>query len=240
MRVGIIQPSFIPWRGYFDFINSVDTFILLDDVQYTRRDWRNRNRIKTPAGSRWLSIPVLDKGQQMSLLNAYVDEFQPWRRKHEGAWHTNYASTPYYKDVLDLLEPINIKNQSLNDMNLRLIRAICGYLDISTPILRASQFSVQGTATARLLSLLQRVDGTCYLSGPSADAYLDKEAFRKAGIGLEYKSYDYDTYPQQWGEFDGAVTILDLIANCGRDVDRYIKSKSSNCIVIPSKKSSSS
>lgn len=233
MRVGIIQSCFIPWRGYFDFIASVDQFIVLDDVQFTVRDWRNRNRIKTPRGSRWLTVPVRHVARQR-ICDTAVDEAQDWRTKHLATWRASYARAPHFPDLLEILSAMPGRGQpTISTLNLRLIRALCEYLGIATPIRLATEFASGGSRTERLVGLVREAGGSTYLSGPSADAYLDKDLFAQAGIRLEYKSYDYPPYPQLWGAFDGAVTVLDLIANCGPGAPALMRSATPNRIVVP-------
>lgn len=232
MRVGAIQSSFIPWRGYFDFIADVDVFIFLEDVQYTSRDWRNRNKIKTPKGTEWLTVPVIHEKRSQLIFETQIDESSPWRKKHRGAWTANYRAAPYFDDVLAIVSDLDSPDGTISQLNIALVKKICGYLEIPTPLLISTELKPMGTKTDRLIDLVQKVGGNTYLSGPSADAYLDKVAFSRADIRLEYKSYDYDPYPQLWGGFEGAVTVLDLIANCGPMAKDYIRSKTPNKVVI--------
>jgi hypothetical protein len=233
LRVGAIQSSFIPWRGYFDFISSVDAFVFLDDVQYKSRDWRNRNKIKTPKGVEWITVPVIQGGRDMLVCDAKIDYSNHWIKKILGSWSANYARAQFFNSTFELLSEIEIaKNTKLSSLNIELTRQICDYLCITTPLMTSSEFSLVGTKTDRLIDLLKKLNATKYLSGPSADTYLDKDAFRKNGIRLEYKSYNYDPYPQLWGGFDGAVTVLDLIANCGPDAKNHLRSRTPDRIII--------
>lgn len=234
MRVGVIQSSFIPWRGYFDFIASVDLFVFHDDIQYTKGDWRNRNRLKTPHGTTWLTVPVHYQSVDQMICETSIDESTDWRTKHLRLWRTHYRSAPYLDDVLEILGNMNRGENGLviSDLNIQLTRSIAAYLGITTQMVVSKDYALVGSKTHRLIDLLIKVGASVYLSGPSADAYLDKDAFGRAGIRLEYKSYDYEPYPQQWGEFDGAVTVLDLIANCGRDSCHHLQSKAPNVHVV--------
>jgi len=232
MKVGVIQSSFIPWRGYFDFINSVETFIFLDDVQFTKRDWRSRNKIKTKNGASWLTVPVEYHTRGQLIRDTKVDSSQDWITIHRNKWYENYKGAPYIDDLLDIYNIVENKYSTISQLNIELIRSICEYLNIKTQLLNSNDIKVGGSKTEKLINLLQSVGGREYVSGSNADNYLDKEAFIKAGIALEYKSYEYPAYPQLWGEFDGAVTILDIIANCGPDAKNYIHSSSPNQIII--------
>jgi hypothetical protein len=227
MRVGIIQPNFLPWRGYFDFIRSVDLFIFLDDVQYTRRDWRSRNRIKTPQGTQWLSVPVHDDGRRTLVREARIDHGRDWRHKHLGSWQANYGDAPHYATIKPLLHEIYAhEDERLVDLTMRTTRLLCGALGITTPLRAASDFAVPGAATDKLIGLLLACGATHYLSGPSAEDYLDKTRFAHCGITLQYKTYDYPPYPQLWGDFEGSVSVLDLLANCGPSAPKYLHSQS--------------
>lgn len=234
LRVGAIQPSFIPWRGYFDFIASVDVFVFLDDVQYTSRDWRNRNKIKTPKGTEWLTVPVSHKKRSQLICDTFVDNSTSWRKKHLGSWTVNYRSAPYFKDVISMLPELDNTDETISQLNIRLVHRICEYLNISTPMLLSTELQPGGVKTDRLINVVNKLGGEKYLSGPSADAYLDKAAFRRHGISLEYKSYDYPDYSQLWGPFEGAVTVLDLIANCGPNSVNFIQSKIPDILVSES------
>lgn len=234
MKVGIIQSSFIPWRGFFDFIASVDVFVFLDDVQFTTRDWRNRNRIKTPRGGEWLTVPVRHSRGPQRICDTLVDQAQDWRAKHLGTWQANYARAPFFADVREILAAMPARGTTtISTLNQELIRAVCGYLEIATPLRLSTEFPAAGNRSERLVNLVRAVGGHGYLSGPSADAYLDRELFAKAGIRLEYKSYDYPAYPQLWGPFDGAVSVLDLIANCGPGAGALMRSTTPNRIIVP-------
>lgn len=232
MRVGVIQSSFIPWRGYFDIIASVDFFVFLDDVQYSKNSWRNRNKIKAPDGLQWLTVPVRHERLGQRIDEILVDNSWAWATKHFRSWKANYSKASHISDVIDLLSCLgDEQEETISQLNVKLIGRICEYLKISTPMMLSSELFLAGSKTDRLIDLLQKLDATTYLSGPSADAYLDKKAFRQHGISLEYKSYDYQPYPQLWGPFEGAVTVLDLIANCGPDAKTHIRSRTPDEVI---------
>ena len=225
MRVGAIQSSYIPWRGYFDFIDSVDLFVIYDDVQYSKGSWRNRNRVKTAQGTRWISVPV-----QVHLGQA-VDEVQivqpaaDWKRSHRGMLEASLGDAPCYGDALDLwLRATGAEEACLSRQNVRLIQAINDYLGITTPLVNARELDLRGSSTERLLMMLQKLGASEYLSGPSASDYLDVPLLEQHGIRVLSKSYDSPTYPQRWSGFDGAVTVLDLVANTGRNARQYLAS----------------
>ena len=232
MRVGIIQSSFIPWRGYFDFIASTDIFVFFDDIQYSRGGWRNRNKIKTPNGLQWLTVPVVHQQLNQIICETHIDNSTNWQKKHLHAWEINYRPSPYFSEAIALLNNFeDSKNKTISELNIALIKRICNYLDIPTKLISSSDLSVSGTKTDRLINILEKLGASAYLSGPSADAYLNKKLFAEKCIQLEYKSYDYAPYPQLWGNFQGEVTVLDLIANCGPDAKNYLHSQSPNRVI---------
>ena len=233
MRVGVIQSSFIPWRGYFDLIASVDVFVFHDDIQYTKADWRNRNKIKTPTGAEWITVPVSYKNIAQLICETPIDFTTSWSKKHLRIFESHYRQAAYYDVAAEQLADIDNKQHvTISQLNIHLIRRICDCLEIKTPMLLSTDLCLRGSKTERLIEMLKKLKGTTYLSGPSAEAYLDKELFRQNGIRLEYKSYDYAPYPQLWGDFIGEVTVLDLIANCGPNSKGYIRSRTPDRVVI--------
>lgn len=227
MRVGIIQSNYIPWRGYFDFIDEVDLFILHDDLQYTKGDWRNRNRIKTPRGSIWLTVPVHYRETHQRICDTEIDYSRNWQKDHENQIRANYGGAPYLEDVFNLLLPaFSYRDRTISQLNRRLIESISRYLNIATPLRDAAEYSVTGQKTDRIIALCKCVGAATYLSGPNAKSYLDEPALRREGIALEYKNYEYPPYPQQGAGFEGRVTILDLIANCGPASYGHLKCRS--------------
>ena len=234
MKVGIIQSSYIPWRGYFDFIDEVDLFIFLDDTQYTRRDWRNRNRIKTKDGTMWLSVPVNVKDRDALINEVRIDHAQPWANQHTKSLQRCYAKAPYFEQYYpELFALPQSRPTLLSDLNIALIRWITKQLGINTPLLISADLQAHGSKTGRLIDLLKKVEADCYVSGPAAKGYLDVEMFRKNRIRLEYKSYDYPPYPQLWGDFIGNVSVLDLLFNVGSDARDFLKSRTPNEVAVP-------
>ena len=213
-RVGAIQSAYIPWRGYFDFIASVDLFVIYDDVPYSKNSWRNRNRIKTPRGVEWLTVPVHGR------LNDTIDEVAiadpSFVARHRAKLVEALGPAPYFAQAIDIWESgIQAGHLNLSAQNVALIRSVCSYLGITTPLAFSRDLGLAGTKTARLLDLLRRTGGTTYVSGPSARGYLDEALLAGNKITLEYKAYDYEPYSQLFGPFVGDVTVLDLIANEG-------------------------
>lgn len=230
MRVGIIQSCYIPWRGFFDFIDDVDLFILYDDIQYSHGSWRNRNQVKNAAGLRWLTVPVIAGSTSMSIDQVLIGKMdKPWIELHRRLLKESLGTASYFNDAMALWEDCFVDEETyLSRLNEKLIRNISIYLQISTPIVMSRDYAVKGEKTSRLVNLLNMVGASTYLSGPVAKNYLDETLLRENGISLEYKSYDYPSYPQQFGEFIGTVSVLDLIANCGQASRKYLKSVTPN------------
>ena len=225
----MIQSSYIPWRGYFDLIDDVDRFVFYDDVQYSKGSWRNRNRIKTRRGLAWITVPVRHKGLAQLICDTEIDPAMAWEERQLGQIREAYSGAPFFREALSFLESaLARKFRTISELNVFLVTELCAYLGIRTELVMSSQYPVRGARTERLLALLKAAGATAYLSGPTAKDYLVESDFDAAGIELEYKSYDYASYPQQWGAFQGAVTVLDLIANCGPDSRNRIKSVTPN------------
>lgn len=224
MKVGIIQSNYIPWRGYFDFIDSVDLFIFHDDLQYTKNDWRNRNKIKTSQGTQWLSVPVHYKHTAQKIDETPIDYSQNWIRKHLQNLQQWYRTAPYFDRYYPTLHSLlQVPYDSISQLNITLCKWIMKELHIVTPLQISREFNPQGSKTERLIDLLKKVNATTYLSGPNAKAYLDESTFHRHHIQLEYKSYEYPLYPQLWGSFVGNVTVLDLLFNVGPSSRTYLK-----------------
>lgn len=234
MRIAVIQSCYLPWRGYFDFINSVDLFVIYDDVQYSTGSWRNRNRLKTRNGLQWITVPVRARlGQRIDEVQIGEVSGGRWQDRHRRQLYDALHTAPHYADAVDIWEAcVALPHSRLTELNLELIVAICRYLAIDVPIVRSSDYAPRGSSTERLVNLLVGLGATSYLSGPTAKSYLEPWRFRAAGIRLEYKSYDYPPYPQLWGPFEGAVTVLDLIANCGRRAKDYLTSSTPNEVAV--------
>jgi hypothetical protein len=223
--IGIIQPNYIPWRGYFDFIREVDTFVFLDDVQYTRRDWRNRNRIKLPNGeTQWLTVPVLG-GRDQLIVDVRIDNSRNWAHKHLEALRHSYSKTPFFNAYRESLESLYAPGRfdRLTDLNAALVRQICEWLGLKTDFVSSSELGAAGTKDDRLLLIVQQLGGDAYLSGPAARSYIRPEIWDAAGIELRYKSYSgYPEYPQISPPFEPAVTVLDLLFMVGHAAPDYI------------------
>ena len=215
--IAILQSNYIPWKGYFDLIAAVDEFIIYDDMQYTKNDWRNRNKIKTSTGTQWLTVPV---GQDISrrICDVEIHE-QGWQKKHWKNLAQWYGKAPHYAEIAELLAPFYHEPYThLSQLNRGLIEAVCAYLGITTHISSSRDYTLLEGKTRRLVGLCRQAGATEYISGPAARGYLDEREFAEAKIKLTWFDYeDYPEYPQLWGDFTHHVSILDLLFNCGKD-----------------------
>lgn len=225
-KIAILQSNYIPWKGYFDMIAAVDEFILYDDMQYTRRDWRNRNQIKTPQGVQWLTVPVRVKGKYDQIIRETEIDGSTWAEAHWKSIAQNYRKAPYFEEIAAIFEPLYRQRQHthLSALNRELIEAVCAYLGITTKISNSWDYQLIEGKTERLADLCVQAGGTEYISGPSAKDYIEENLFTNIGIKLTWFDYaGYPEYPQLWSEFTHGVTILDLLFNCGKDAPRYMR-----------------
>jgi hypothetical protein len=225
MRVAILQSSYIPWKGYFDLINAVDEFVLFDDVQFTRRDWRNRNRIKTAAGPAWLTIPVHNKGHYLDAIKDITISDPSWPAKHWRTIAASYARAPHFPAYAATVERLydDCRDTRLSDVNYRWIKAICELLGIRTRLSWSMDYQIVDGKTERLVEICRQAGATVFISGPAAKAYIQPELFDRAGIELRYFSYDgYREYPQLFPPFDHHVSVIDLLFNQGPAAPSYM------------------
>jgi hypothetical protein len=233
VRVGMIQPNYLPWRGYFDFIASVDLFVFYDDVPLgTGRKWRNRNRIRTHRGPRWLTVPVRG-GQSDVLLHAVeIAVAENWQRRHVDLLRTAYAQTAYPHIFERFAEVLVRPWKLLADLDIALTCWLMSELRITTPTCRSSELEIGAEDKwVRPLRVLEHLGATAYLIGPTAMDYTDVDAFTRKGIRLEVKSYDYPSYPQLWPGFEPQVSVLDLLLTHGGVARSHMTSQSPNRIL---------
>ncbi len=229
MKAAIVQPNYIPWRGYFDLIDDVDVFVFYDDAQYTKRDWRNRNMIKTADGTMWLTVPVKNQERVLKINQTGIDYGTAWIENHVENIRRWYSRAPHYAQYARSFgELIERPYGSISEMDIALCRWIMEVLGIKTRICLSSELSAHGSRTEKLINILKALGATTYLSGPSARGYIDGSLFIENKICLEYKAYDYGPYPQLWGDFVGSVSVLDMIFNAGSDARKHLKSRSAN------------
>lgn len=225
MKVAIIQSCFAPWVGYFDFIDDVDLFILLDDVQFTKNDWRNRNLIKTSYGLRWLTVPIYHKNLNKTIYETEIDYSSNWVKRHANLLRTWYCKSLHFDEYYNDYNKIIFNGfQTISDLNIELINWFLKKFRINTRIMTSIHYKPKGTKTHRILDLLKKCGASSYLTGPSAKNYLDEPLILNNGIEIFYKSYVYKPYQQLWGKFVSNVSALDLLFNMGPDAKNFLKS----------------
>jgi hypothetical protein len=224
-RIAIVQSNYIPWKGYFDLIHAVDEFVLFDTVQYTRRDWRNRNRIKTPAGLQWLTIPVATKGRYLDTIDSIEVSDPAWTQRHWRSIVANYSRASHFRTMAPRLEEVFLTcaETRLSAVNHHFLKGLCGLLGIETPFSWSSRYTMAEGQTERLVSICVAAGASTYLSGPSAASYIEPDLFAAAGIVLEYFDYQgYPEYDQLYPPFEHGVSVVDLLLSQGPDATRYM------------------
>ncbi|MBK7149195.1 MAG: WbqC family protein [Bacteroidetes bacterium] len=222
-KVAILQSNYIPWKGYFDLIKSVDVFVIYDEVQYTKNDWRNRNLIKTPTGPSWITIPCRQTSLAQKIYETQVT-LPNWNVKHWNTIKGNYTRAPYFKKYEEVFYQTYMSSRSefLSEINLTFIKTINGLLGIETTIIDSRELNLQGDKNERLIEAVCKLNGNYYLSGPAAKSYLDEKAFHDKGIEVAWMDYTkYPEYQQLYPPFTHGVSILDLIFNCGESAVNY-------------------
>lgn len=227
-KVAILQSNYIPWKGYFDIINMVDEFILYDDVQYTKNDWRNRNKIVTRDGLHWLSIPVVHTGKFHQKINETKVADHKWVDKHWRSIEYSYAKTEFFAMYAERIQKVYEAcrmEDYLSRINYAFLQEICDILGIQTKITWSSDYQLAEGKTERLVSLVKDAGGISYLSGPVAKDYIQEELFEEAGIQLVWMDYSgYPEYEQSFGYFEHGVSVLDLIFHKGQRAQEFMKS----------------
>ena len=228
-RIAVLQSNYIPWKGYFDLVASVDAFVLYDTVQFTKNDWRNRNRIKTPNGVKWLTLPVT-QGMDQRICDVRITDTR-WKAKHWKTLVANYAKAPFFRRYAPSLAHTyeQCPDDTLSQVNAHFIKAICSLLEIKTPIFDVREMDVRGGRMERLVDICCQLQATQYVTGPAARSYLNEDAFAAKNIGVEWFHYpDYPPYEQLWGPFEHGVTIIDTLFHCGAQETRAMLGCSRN------------
>lgn len=225
--VCIHQPDFLPYLGFWERLLQSNTFIILDHVQFIRQGWQNRNRIKTPDGWIWLTVPVIKKGRYFqSLIETEIDTNEPWMHKHLRTIETCYGKGTHFARYYELLKEAYSKNWvSLVDFNLELFYLVLKELDINPEIFRSSQLKSRGKSSELLASLTEEVGGDVYLSGPGGKDYLEEEFFTRKGIEVTFHDFVSTEYPQLFGNFIPNLSVIDALINCGQDTRKLIEKR---------------
>ena len=225
MRVVILQSNYLPWKGYFDLIHDADLFVFYDDLQYTKNDWRNRNRLKTPRGLEWLTIPV-GKDERRLINEVALPADRAWAAQHWRLLEENYGAAPHFARYADFFREVYASRAwtRLSELNQHLIKAIAReFLGITAEFADSAQFGLKSAKQERVIELLKAVGARTYVSGPAAKDYLDPARFEAEGIGLVWKNYaGYPEYPQFHPPFEHAVSIVDLLFHTGPEAAAQI------------------
>lgn len=227
-KILIIQSNYIPWKGYFDAIKKADILVLYDDAQYTKNDWRNRNLIKTKNGPKWLTIPISISGNHFHKINEMQvsEKHLSWPQAHWSSIYQSYVNAPFFKYYEKEIKSLYLgcEDRYLSRINYRFLTSICSMLDIDTEFLWSDQFELKGDRSERLLNICLELKATHYISGPAAKDYLNESIFAENGIGVEWMDYSgYPEYPQLYPPFTHAVSIIDLLFNCGPEAKKYFQ-----------------
>lgn len=224
MIVAIHQPQYLPWLGYFDKIIKADAFCFLDNVQYKKNEWQNRNRIKTAQQQQWLTVPVrYSFGQKISEIK--INNAVNWQRKHLQALITNYKKAPYFDKYVNIFETVYSKHwELLPELNIYLINQICRLLNLEDKqTVLASNLNLSDDPTGRLIDICKAVGADTYLAGQDGANYMDLEQFDQHGIKIIVQKFKHPLYPQLFGEFVSHLSIVDLLFNCGPESMQRIK-----------------
>ncbi len=219
MIISIHQPQYWPWLGYFDKIDKSDVFILLDNVQFKKNEWQNRNRIRSATGWQWLTVPVMHNfGQKISEVK--INNRTNWRQKHFKSIVLNYSRAPFLDDFMDLLNSLYTQQwEYLVQLNIEIILKVVEILGINTKIVRASDYMVSGSSTQRLVNLCKLFGADTYLSGASGPEYMDMSLFKENNINVIVQDYKHPVYVQVSGKakegFVPCMSVIDLLLNCG-------------------------
>lgn len=217
MIVAIHQPNFLPWLGYFYKIAQCDVFVLLDNVQYTKNSFINRNKIKTSQGVMWLTVPVKTKGLFGQLIkDVEINNMVDWRKKHLGTLEANYRKARFFEPIFQGLKTIYFTDDwsKLCELNIRLLEWVLSLLELEKKLVRASNLNVEGESTQLLINIVKKVGGNIYLSGFGGSKYQEEELFKREGIKLQYYEFSHPIYPQLWSDFVPNLSIIDLLFNC--------------------------
>ncbi len=218
------QPNYLPWIGYLHKIYESDIFVFLDNIKYTNGSYINRNKIKTPDGWTWLTVPVRSNSEEVRQTEVALDV--DWPTEHQKSLQYNYGKAPYYDELIGKFEEVyNQEWEYLQSLNINLLDTVINLLGLDCEFVFASEFDASGTDSDRIQQLSEILDADTYLSGTGAKSYLDENAFTSAGIDIQYQSFEHPTYEQRFGDFVPNLSIIDLLFNCGPDRTRKLISE---------------
>ena len=225
-NVAIMQPTYLPWSGYFGLIESVDIFVILDNVQFAKRSWQQRNQIKTPTGAVWLSVPVFSKGKREQTIQVTrINKDDDFSIRHKRSIELNYKKSKFFaKEYEDIFKLINSNELYLSELNIKLIKYFCKRLKIKTQIIRSKDINLTGKKAELLCSICKELNADNYISPPGSRDYLEaSNSFRDANINVNYYLFQHPIYSQLWGKFLPYMSVIDMIFNCGDESINLIK-----------------
>ena len=216
MIVAVHQPQYLPWLGYFDKISRADTFVLLDNVQFKKNEWQNRNKIKTAQGWQWLTVPVKYKYPQL-ITEVAINETVKWQHKQIQAILSNYSKAPHYHYLDDFFEEIFSSSwESISQLNIAAVRGLVRVLGIDTPLFVASELGeFPQDPDERLIAITRHFNGDTYLAGSGGRQYMDLKKYGKQGISVKFQDFQHPEYDQLFGKFEPYMSVIDLILNHG-------------------------
>jgi len=220
MRAAIHQPNFLPWIGYFYKFYLADVFVFLDDAQFSKNSFINRNKIKTPQGEQWITLPIKSANKFEQKINEVkIDNRQKSVKKILSTVKMNYSKTKYFSEYFPEFEVIlNNSNDNLVSLNIDLINWINKILDIHKKIVLSSECDdISGSATEKLIKICKKLNATTYFAGFGSSKYHDEDLFSASGIELRFYDFNHPIYPQIWGDFIPNLSIIDLLFNCGSE-----------------------
>lgn len=237
-EIGVLQPGYLPWLGFFEQMHRVQTFVVLDDVQHTKQDWRVRNRIRSdsPEGFTWLSVPVRKHRSDARISEVEVSYDHDWTRKHLNLIRQHYSRAPFFEAVFPELKRIlGAKPASLVELDMQLTEMIASFFSISARVVYSSSLNVPGRKTEKLVNICKALDATALYDGWSAQNFIEPDLFARSGIGLVYQKYDPVVYPQMYSPFVGYLSALDLLLNCGPDSLSVLVDGATTVVAVPSR-----
>lgn len=219
------QPEYLPWIGFFNKICMGDRYMIVDNVQYRKKYFQNRNRIRTQNGWNWVQVPVLTKGKfDQPICEVRVDNSLPWRRKNWRSIEYAYGKSPYFSKYADSFKEIYEREwEFLSDLNENLVRLLFRHLEIGIPVCKASELKVEGVKTELILNMCRAVGAVTYVSGKFGRDYLDLEMLRKAGIAVEFQEFIHPVYPQRFNPFIPEMSVIDLLFNVGPKAKEVVR-----------------
>ncbi len=220
MVIGILQPGYLPWLGFFEQLYRSDVFVIYDDVHYDKEGWRNRNRIKTANGIQWLTVPVLLKFSQKPLItDVSINNKTNWRKKHLAAIRQNYSKAHHFKEYIGVFEETYGRDwEYLIDIDMHFINILAECLGLShKKIVRSSTLGVQGTRIERLIRICEIFGADVFYEGASGKKYIDERDFLASGIKVEFQNYHHPSYRQLYGDFTPNLSVIDLLFNHGTE-----------------------